>query len=55
MYQAEKLKFSTKETMIKNSNTLPLVVDITSDVIRLTINRLTVNGYCVIDIPLSVN
>ena len=47
MYQAEKLKFSAKETLIENSNTFPHVLDITSDVIRLTISGLTVNGYCV--------
>ena len=47
MYLAEKLKFSVKETTIKNLKTFPLVLDITSDVIRLNINGLTVNGYCV--------
>ena len=34
---AEKLKFSAKETMIKNSSTFLLVLDIASDAIQLTV------------------
>ena len=55
MYLADKFKFSAEDTTFENSSTFPFVLDITSDIIRLTINGLTVNGYCVTSNRYSFN